>query len=70
MDDNGLLLEIFETRYFGTTRCSLLYIFVQIEQIGSKLVCSTTSREFVCITRTGVRTRMFEFDILCKVNCV
>ena len=28
MDDEngGLLSEIFETRYFGTTRCSLLYI--------------------------------------------
>ena len=25
MDENGLLSEIFDTRYLGTTRCSLLY---------------------------------------------
>ena len=25
MDENGLLSEIFETRYFRTTICSLLY---------------------------------------------
>ena len=25
MDKKGLLLEIFETRYFGATRCSVLY---------------------------------------------
>ena len=26
MDENGLLSEIFETRYFHMTRCSLLYV--------------------------------------------
>ena len=27
-DENGLLSEIFETRYFGTTRCRLPYLVI------------------------------------------
>ena len=30
MDENDLLSEIFETRYFGTTRCIVLYVLVPI----------------------------------------
>ena len=32
MDENGLLSEIFETIYFGTSRCSLLYLFDQLKE--------------------------------------
>ena len=38
MDENSLLSEIFETRYFGTTSCRLPYIFT-----GCLTVCQVST---------------------------
>ena len=41
MDENGLLSEIFETRYFGTNKCRLPYIIHINEKLHWKeLQCS------------------------------
>ena len=43
MDENGLLSEIFETRYFDTTRCSVLKLIMFL--IYSKSDSSELSEE-------------------------
>ena len=35
MDEKGLLSEIFKTRYFGTTRCSVSYKLIKLRNLNS-----------------------------------
>ena len=46
MDENGLLSEIFETRYFGTTRCSIPYILLFAEKMQTRNTFSTINLHF------------------------
>ena len=55
MDENGLLSDIFETRYFGTTRCRLLYrkcldkilLFEEIYTYDATLISRDFAQKFV-----------------------
>ena len=49
MDDNGLLLEIFETRYFDMTRCRLPYIQVFYASIFCKFLGQHQKESFPAI---------------------
>ena len=70
MDKNGLLLEIFETRYFGTTRCRLPYLcciqyvhymkFMLLQKIAESRVEFTPKNN---LEKSGVRIYAMDDDI-------